>query len=87
MSDPEDIIGEYKKIISVAAHRFRNAAEFDDLYQEGMIAVWRCPPDADEPYVNKAVFNRMKNWTRYVKKLRHNQTVSYEEIVDGILSE
>ena len=84
MESPDKIIGEYEKVIAAAAWRFRNAAEYDDLYQEGMIAVWRCPPDSDPQYVSKAVYNRLKMWVRYIKRLRHNQSVSYEEIVDGI---
>ena len=87
MSIPDDKIGEYKSIIAFAAYKFRNAAEYDDLYHEGMIAVWLCPPDADTKYVNQAVFNRMKNWVTYVKRLRYNQSVSYTEIVDGRVSE
>lgn len=87
MLDPDDRIGEYKSLIIFAANKFRNAAEFDDLYQEGMIAVWLCPPDADPKYINQAVFNRMKNWVVYVKRLRYNQSVSYSEIVDGRVSE
>lgn len=83
-SPDEQRIGDYERVIANAAYKFRSAAEYDDLYQEGMIAVWRCPPDADPSYVAAAVFNRMKNWVRYVKRLRHYQTVSYEEIVDGI---
>jgi hypothetical protein len=27
------------------------------------------------------VYNRMKDWVRYVKRLRHYQSVSYEEIM------
>lgn len=84
MESPDNIIGEYEKVIAAAAWRFRNAAEYDDLYQEGMIAVWRCPPDSDPQYVSKAVYNRLKMWVRYIKRLRHNQSVSYEEMVDGI---
>lgn len=84
MESPDETIGEYEKVIAAAAYRFRNAAEYDDLYQEGMIAVWRCPPDSDPQYVSKAVYNRMKMWVRYIKRLRHNQSVSYEEMVDGI---
>ena len=87
MSIPDDKIGEYKSIIAFAAYKFRNAAEYDDLYHEGMIAVWLCPPDADTKYVNQAVFNRMKNWSRFVKRQRHNHPVSYGEIVDGIVPE
>lgn len=84
MIDPDDTrVREYEKVVSAAAWRFRNAAEYDDLYQEGLIAVWKCPPDADPQFVSKAVYNRMKDWVRYVKRLRHYHSVSYEEILDG----
>ena len=80
----EHRIGEYEKIIAGAAWRFKSAAEYDDLYQEGMIAVWKCPSGADQQYVSRAVYNRLKNWVRYVKRLRHRQTVSYEEMLDDV---
>lgn len=84
MLSPDDKrVREYEKVVSAAAWRFRNAAEYDDLYQEGMIAVWNCPPNSDPQFVSKAVYNRMKDWVRYVKRLRHYQSVSYEEIMDG----
>lgn len=83
LSPDEERVREYEKVVSAAAWRFRNAAEYDDLYQEGMIAVWKCPHDADHQFVSKAVYNRMKDWVRYVKRLRHYQSVSYEEMVDG----
>lgn len=81
--DTPELIGKHEKVIAAAAYRFRKAAEYDDLYQEGMIAVWSCPPDADDQYINKAIFNRMKNWVRYVKRLRHFQPVDYEEILEN----
>jgi DNA-directed RNA polymerase specialized sigma24 family protein len=88
MISPDDKrIGEYEKVIAAAAWRFRNAAEYDDLYQEGMIAVWLCPPDSDQQYVSKAVYNRLKMWVRYLKRLRHHQSVSYEEMVNGEVSD
>jgi DNA-directed RNA polymerase specialized sigma24 family protein len=82
MYTPREIrIGEYEKVVASAAYRFRHAAEFDDLYQEGMIAVWLCPPDADPQYIIQAVYNRLKNWVRFVKRLRHYHSVDYEEIL------
>lgn len=84
MEAPEKTIGEYEKVIATAAYRFRHAAEYDDLYQEGMIAVWSCPPDSDPQYVSKAIYNRLKNWVRFVKRQRHYQTSDYEVIVDGV---
>jgi DNA-directed RNA polymerase specialized sigma24 family protein len=86
METPDQIrVREYERVIAAAAWRFRNAAEYDDLYQEGMIAVWKCPPDADPRVISQAVYNRMKDWVRYVKRLRHHQSVSYEDIVDGAI--
>jgi DNA-directed RNA polymerase specialized sigma24 family protein len=83
MIDPENKIGEYEKVIAAAAYKFRKAAEYDDLYQEGMIAVWLSPPDMDPKYINSIIFNRMKDWVRLVKRQRHFQTADYAEIMEG----
>lgn len=87
LSPDETRIGEYDRVVSAAAWKFRNAAEYDDLYQEGMIAVWKCPPDANPSYINHAIYIRMKDWVRYIKRLRHFQSASYEEIVEHELHE
>lgn len=83
MLSPDERIGKYKGAIVKAANTFKKAAEYDDLYQEGMIAVWLCPPDADPPVIRKAIYNRMKMWVRYVKRLRYNNSVSYNEMVEN----
>jgi len=83
-SREENRIAAYEKLVNSAAHKFRAAAEYDDLYQEGMIAVWKCPPDASPELVSAAVYNRMKDWVRYTKRLRHYHSVSYEEIMHDV---
>jgi DNA-directed RNA polymerase specialized sigma24 family protein len=75
-------VAQYERLIADAAWKFRNAAEYDDLYQEGLIALWKCNPYAPTPIISSAIFNRMKDWVRYIKRLRHNQHVSYDEIMD-----
>lgn len=82
ISPDEQRVRDYERLIGDAAWKFRNAAEYDDLYQEGMIAVWKCSPDASSQVVSQAIFNRMKDWVRYTKRLRYNQSVSYDEIVE-----
>jgi DNA-directed RNA polymerase specialized sigma24 family protein len=83
MIDPDgERVRDYERLIADAAYKFRKAAEYDDLYQEGMIAVWSCPPNSDPKYISTAIFNRMKDWVRYVKRLRHLQSVSYDEIME-----
>jgi transposase len=39
-----------------------------------MIAVWLCPPDADQKVISEAIFNRMKDWVRFTKRLRYLQS-------------
>ena len=83
MVDPDDQrVRDYQRLIADAAYKFRKAAEYDDLYQEGMIAVWSCPPGTEPKVISAAIFNRMKDWIRYVKLLRHLHTVSYVEIME-----
>jgi len=90
-----DIIGEYDDIIEAAAHKYSHAAEYEDLYQEGLIAIWKSPPDtlidlrrlndgSDRAFIRHAVEWRMRKWVRYIKRLRHNQSVSYTEMVDEV---
>jgi len=71
----------YEKMIASAARRFSRAAEYDDLVQEGMIAVYKCHEFAEQPLIIASIYNRMKDWVRYVKRLRHYHSVSYEEIM------
>lgn len=76
---------QYESVVGAAAKKYSSAAEYDDLYQEGMIALWRVYPSRDPKVVTTAVYNRMRNWVRYTKRLNHHQAVSYEEIVnDGL---
>lgn len=82
MLSPEEKVGAFATEISAAAYKLRNAAEIDDLEQEGRIAVWLCPPDSDYQYVITSIYNRMRDWCRFIKRHRHNQGGSYEEIVE-----
>lgn len=94
MQGPDNLIGEYHDIIDVVARKYWTAAEYEDLYQEGMIAIWQSPSDilthlrslndeSDRAFVRQAAEWRMKKWVRYIKRLRHNQTVSYDDDVGG----
>lgn len=71
----------YEKAITSAARRFSRAAEYDDLVQEGMIAVFKCHEYAEQHIIVASIYNRMKDWVRYIKRLKHYHSVSYEEIM------
>ena len=81
LSPAERRVVAYEKMIASAARRFSRAAEYDDLVQEGMIAVYKCHKFAEQPLIIASIYNRMKDWVRYVKRLRHYHSVSYEEIM------
>lgn len=74
---------EYHLLIADAAWKFNGAAEYDDLYQEGLIALWKWSLHNKYSKPSIAIFNRMKNWVGYTKRLRHHQSVSYNELVDN----
>jgi hypothetical protein len=78
---------DYEPLVSKAAWQFSKAAEYDDLYQEGMIALWNIYPNPDQQMVSTAIYNRMKNWIRYTKRLTRYQSVSYEDILNNAVPE
>jgi DNA-directed RNA polymerase specialized sigma24 family protein len=82
---PEDRIRAFETEICAAAYKMRNAAEIDDLEQEGMIAVWLSSPDSDYQFVVTSIYNRMHDWCRFIKRHRHNQGGSYEAIMEKII--
>lgn len=50
-------------------------AEYDDLYQEGLISVWQSLQRGVNPLL--PIQNRMKDWVRYALKLKRHDTVAY----------
>lgn len=81
----EDWIRQHEQIITMAAWRLTGSAEYDDLYQEGMISVWLLHDTKPGPkIVSAAVYNRLIDWVRYINRLQRLQSVSYEEALGGI---
>jgi len=62
-------VAVYKEAIEAYARRFVGIAnaEFDDLVQEGMIAVWMCQRDGYRPS-EWMIKNRMKSWIRHLSR-------------------
>lgn len=73
---------KYDDVVQQTAKKYSSSAEYDDLYQEGMIALWKIYPSDDIALVQTAVSNRMLNWIRYTKRLNYSQPASYEDMVD-----
>lgn len=62
-------VAEYRPLCKSLAQKFvgRGYAEFDDLEQEGLIAVWLLL-DRGLPVSKTAIKNRMRDWVRYCKR-------------------
>jgi DNA-directed RNA polymerase specialized sigma24 family protein len=55
-------------------------AEFDDLVQEGMIAVWQTLSRGLRPSTG-VIEGRMIDWVRYLQRLERNDAIAYERIL------
>lgn len=87
----DEIAERYKGTIAKNARRFDNGrGYFDDLYQEGMLALYRAlcgykPGGASfTTYAAQAVRNSMISWVRGKKGVRYGD-VSIEELADADL--
>lgn len=58
-------VAGYRGLVESLAHKFvgRNGAEYDDLVQEGLLAVWQSLERGVTPKA-EILENRMKNWGR-----------------------
>jgi hypothetical protein len=55
-------------------------AEFDDLAQEGRIAVWQSLARGLRPST-AVIEGRMIDWVRYLQRLERNDAIAYERIL------
>ena len=83
-------IGFIKTIAKEVSSQYRDSVEFDDLVQEGQIAVWKCIDKFDESlgitfltYVRQAIKNSMIDFIRKSIALSVAETVSLDEITQS----
>ena len=72
-------VAEYLPLVERYAHRLTGFAgsEFDDLRQEGMIAVWQTLKRGLHPSA-QVIGGRMIDWVRFLRRLEHNDGVAYD---------
>lgn len=72
----------YLGLCESLAERYSRGArdEYDDLVQEGLIAVWRTLLSGKTP-ASAHVENRMKNWLRLRNRQLRGATASYDKIL------
>ena len=72
-------VAEYLPLVEAYARRYVGFAqsEYDDLRQEGMIAVWQTLERGLRP--SPLVINgRMLDWVSYLRRLQRNDAIAYE---------
>ncbi len=86
------IAGKYKGLVAKIAASFdRGCGNFDDLYQEGLIALYRAVcaykvgSEAFSSYASKSIRNSMISWTR-VNANKVIGNVSIDELPETLLS-
>jgi len=78
----EERLAAYQTHVRYVARRYVGFAdaEFDDLAQEGMIAVWQSLARGLTPSMS-VVENRMVDWVRFLNRLQRNDAIAYERIL------
>lgn len=71
-------VAAFIPLVESSARRFGRLAEFDDLRQEGMIAVWLAFQRGQAP-TQEIIENRMRSWCRRMGRQTRHDTVRYEE--------
>jgi DNA-directed RNA polymerase specialized sigma24 family protein len=84
--ESSDDVRPYLEIIEVSATRLANSpqarragAEYDDLYQEGMVAALLSLRRGVNPTL--VIANRMKDWIRLQQRQRAGDPIPYEALL------
>ena len=74
-----EAVEAYRDHVEALARNFVGLgnAEFDDLVQEGLIAVWQAQSRGLRPS-NAVIRGRMLDWVRYLRRLQSNDAIAYE---------
>jgi DNA-directed RNA polymerase specialized sigma24 family protein len=77
-----DAVAAYEGHITSLARKYQGYAdaEYDDLAQEGRIAVWTTLVKGIQPST-QVIEGRMLNWIRYIRRLQSNDQVAYDELL------
>jgi len=79
MSVTSEDVAAYRQLVEKLAwhHVGRANAEFDDLVQEGLIAVWLTLRRGIHPSAEQ-IENRQRDYVRFLNRLSRLETASYE---------
>ena len=88
MSVTSEEVAAYKQLVEKLARKQvgRAQAEFDDLVQEGLLAVFLSLRRGIRPSA-EIIENRQRDWVRYLNRLSRLETVSYEAYLPTELPE
>lgn len=75
----DEQVAAYEPLVKRLAHRLSGLgnAEFDDLAQEGRIAVWQTLARKLRPSP-EVIEGRMRDWARFCRRLKQNDAIAYD---------
>ena len=75
-------VAAYSGLVKHLAHKLAgySGAEFDDLRQEGLVAVFLSLRAGALPS-ERVIRGRMLNWCRYLRRLENNDAIAYEKLL------
>jgi len=78
----DDQLLEHRGLVETLADRLsrRDRNEYDDLRQEGMIAVWELLANG-KPVTEDSITKRMKKWLRYRGRQKREVPTSYDKLL------
>ena len=80
LTEMEKAVGQSEPQVKELAERLsrRHRDEYDDLYQEGLIAVWQLRA-AGEEVTEEKIEKRMRKWLRYRGRQRRELPTDYDK--------
>ena len=77
-----EAVAAYRDHVEFLARKYKGfaQAEFDDLVQEGLIAVWQSLARGLRPS-SEVIEYRLISWVRYLDRLTRNDGIAYERLL------
>lgn len=77
-----EAVAAYSNVVKRLATRYVGIAnaEYDDLYQEGLISVWQALGRGLSPSLG-VIEGRMVDWTRFLRRLENGDSIAYTQLL------
>lgn len=77
-----EAVAAYTNVVKRVATRYVGVAnaEYDDLYQEGLISVWQALGRGLRPSAG-VIEGRMIDWIRFLRRIQNGDSIAYSKLL------